>query len=239
MFNDVEINGHLYRYSYDPDTKQIIYDGPVGEGPALSEEEFGISILNQEQKKDFDFYNQVAKEFNAKMERYEFDKTRDIELEEPNKIWHEREYEARRVDVTDFQGFRLDVIDPEGGPRDHGEPFIEQIRILQMRYKEPSGRPTENNITVRLFSLDLVDKTDPDWPYFEVQFDMKRRGREKPETFAKRLVENTGEQIRLKFPAYVSEEPIPLRLPPQPAPRPPVAGPARDVDIELEELIED
>lgn len=222
-----EGSGNQYRYEYDPSSGKTLYRGPVGTAPALSEEEFAISILNQEQRKDFDFFNDVAKAFGAKMERYEFDKTRDIELEEPTKIWHEREFEARRVDVTGFQSFRLDVIDPEGGPHDLGEPYISQIRILQMKYKEPAKRPTENNVLVKLFSADLVDEEDPDYPFFEVQLSMKRSGREKPVTFAKRLLERTGEAIRLNFPGAVSEEPIPLRLPPQPSPLPPIAGPPK------------
>jgi len=36
----VTINGHLYRYEYEEATGKTLYRGPVGEAPAISEEEF-------------------------------------------------------------------------------------------------------------------------------------------------------------------------------------------------------
>jgi hypothetical protein len=36
----VEINGHQYRYRYDPSTQKTEYVGPVGDAPAMAEEDF-------------------------------------------------------------------------------------------------------------------------------------------------------------------------------------------------------
>lgn len=36
----VEINGHQYRYQYNPDTGKTEYVGPVGDAPIISEAEF-------------------------------------------------------------------------------------------------------------------------------------------------------------------------------------------------------
>jgi GNAT superfamily N-acetyltransferase len=36
----VDINGHQYRYRYDPASGKTIYVGPVGSAPAISEEDF-------------------------------------------------------------------------------------------------------------------------------------------------------------------------------------------------------
>lgn len=40
----VEINGHQYRYGYDPDTQKTKYLGPVGDAPAISQAEFMLVI---------------------------------------------------------------------------------------------------------------------------------------------------------------------------------------------------
>ncbi len=44
----VEINGHLYRYHYDESSGKTLYDGPVGEAPTLSEEEFLVSVRTKQ-----------------------------------------------------------------------------------------------------------------------------------------------------------------------------------------------
>jgi hypothetical protein len=40
----VDIKGHRYRYRYDPETKDTLYVGPVGDAPAISEGEFAESF---------------------------------------------------------------------------------------------------------------------------------------------------------------------------------------------------
>jgi hypothetical protein len=38
--NIVTISGHQYRYTYDPETQQTAYLGPVGDSPPMGEEDF-------------------------------------------------------------------------------------------------------------------------------------------------------------------------------------------------------
>ena len=45
----VEIKGSKYRYSYDPETQQTVYQGPLGEAPALSEQDF-IDFMRKRMK---------------------------------------------------------------------------------------------------------------------------------------------------------------------------------------------
>jgi hypothetical protein len=49
--NVTEINGHRYRYGYDPEQKKTVYLGPVSDGPALTEAEFlkAMELSPQEQ----------------------------------------------------------------------------------------------------------------------------------------------------------------------------------------------
>jgi hypothetical protein len=44
---EVEINGHRYRYEYDSETQATVYKGPVGDAPALSEEEFFVAVTSK------------------------------------------------------------------------------------------------------------------------------------------------------------------------------------------------
>jgi hypothetical protein len=44
----VNISGHQYRYRYNPDTGKTEYKGPVGDAPALTEEEFFALIFADE-----------------------------------------------------------------------------------------------------------------------------------------------------------------------------------------------
>jgi hypothetical protein len=39
------INGHEYKYKYNPDTKTMDYLGPVGDAPPLTEREFNLTVL--------------------------------------------------------------------------------------------------------------------------------------------------------------------------------------------------
>jgi hypothetical protein len=47
----VEINGHFYRYEYEPESGKTLYKGPVGDAPALTQAEFERTIIpSQEQE---------------------------------------------------------------------------------------------------------------------------------------------------------------------------------------------
>jgi hypothetical protein len=67
----VEIEGHLYRYEYDPASQKTLYRGPVGDAPPLTEEMFRDLLLQPEQlptnhdefKEDFPNLLEVTREW--------------------------------------------------------------------------------------------------------------------------------------------------------------------------------
>jgi hypothetical protein len=46
--SEVEISGHRYRYQYDEALQRTLYLGPVGEAPAINEEEFLMAIAPEQ-----------------------------------------------------------------------------------------------------------------------------------------------------------------------------------------------
>ena len=49
----VQIGSGRYRYHYDPDTKATVYDGPVGDAPQITEDEFLKEMAYDDLKKQY------------------------------------------------------------------------------------------------------------------------------------------------------------------------------------------
>ena len=64
----VEIGGHHYRYEYDPESKNTLYRGPVGDAPALSEEEF-LAIFGGFKEQE-QYYHKFAEALGGKLTFY-------------------------------------------------------------------------------------------------------------------------------------------------------------------------
>jgi hypothetical protein len=160
------------------------YLGPVGDAPQLSEERFR-TILNQQQQKEFGFYEGVAEELGGRLDLYEVDKERGTEFLES--IGKEGEYVEsdtfkKVIIIEDIKGQQLPLFDPEGDPLSKKEPWISKVTVLHSKFNTPPGIK-QDYVVVSLSSRQQgLDE-------FEVQFEMKRKGRETVKNWVKRLKE--------------------------------------------------
>ena len=107
--SEVDIKGHRYRYQYNEETGATEYLGPVGDAPAISEEEFlrRVEISNKEKE--------VMENFRAAEDR----------------LKHDTEALARSIEQW-YGALNFRLVDVEGRP----DETIQKAHILKSAIKD-------------------------------------------------------------------------------------------------------
>lgn len=187
------INDHEYKYRWDRESKKMLYRGPVGNAPLLSQDQFRTAVLNQQQQKEFQFYMDVAETLDGKVKSYDVKKSRELEFYDSVEKFIGTDHSSRIVEIDDIKDKQLQMLDPEGGPLDKQEPWVSKVTIIQTKFNEPPGGKNDF-IKVDLFSF------SQGIGQFEVVFEMKRKGRETSKKFVERMMSEATEKVRSNFP---------------------------------------
>jgi len=110
----VEIKGNRYRYQYDPGSKSMIYRGPVGSAPGITEEEFERWAIYRD---DADLSPDEIEKFYDEMLKSE----EDVGVALDETYGHVYQHYASRSDYHLMPGHTKVMIWP--GPDDENDPY--------------------------------------------------------------------------------------------------------------------